>query len=255
MKKILIITIIFFVSFMPSSAFGKPLELKILVASGLINPVNDIISAYEHQNKSIKIKPLYAGTQTLLTQLEYGMQADVVFFAGEIYPEILIKKGFSDNLEGFASNILAIGVNKKSKFKINKIKDLAQPNIRLSVAEKSVPIGAYSYSVIEKLPKDIQKKLLKNIKSFDLSAKSVLSKVELGDVDAGIVYQSDLTAFNYDKIYLVGIDSDINCKIPYFIGVLNHSKHKQIALDFTNFALAKQSKKILEQYGFIEYTN
>src|SRR5262249_9155350 len=142
----------------------------------------------------------FAGSQTLALQLTQGASADVFASADERWMKVVADSGL---LAGapvtFTGNKLVVIVPAKNPAKIQRLQDLARTKVKLVLAGDAVPVGRYAREAVAKLSTatgfspDYQARVLANVVSNEESVKGVVTKVQLGEADAGIVYNSDVT--------------------------------------------------------------
>ena len=108
-----------------------------------------------------------------------------------------------------------------------------------------VPCGKYAAQIFE------QAGVTVTPKSLEENVKAVVSKVTLGEADAGIVYKTDVTAAGADAAG-VEIPADINVLAEYPIASTSEATNAEGAQAFIDFVLSEQGQKILQSYGFLE---
>ena len=140
----------------------------------------------------------FAGSQQLATQLEQGATADVFASADERWMTYAAEKDLlAEPARLFAHNRLAVIVPATNPARIGRLQDLARRGVKLVVAAEAVPVGAYTRQSLAKLaqapdfPADFDRRVLANVVSQEENVKAVVTKVQLGEADAGVVYVSD----------------------------------------------------------------
>lgn len=198
-----------------------------------------------------------AGTQALKTQVQNGAYCDVFISASNAYTNELTKGNYfvSGTVKPLTSNYVIVILPRDNPAKISSLSDLAKPGIKIAVADKSVPVGTATTSVIGNLAKSTEygkawnSSMNSNIVTYETSEPAVASKVELGEVDAGFVYESTYIA-GQDKYVAISIPKAVNYLQTYTIGVMSQSTSKGAAADFENFMLSANGQQILKDYGF-----
>jgi molybdate transport system substrate-binding protein len=265
MKKLLVLFLSVFMLFSvvacsadsTSDASGEEVTLSVYAAASLTEAFTDIAAAYEEENPDVTVELNFAGSQALTTQIEEGGYADVFASANTKYMDQLTEEGYIESSELFAGNKLVIVVNNDSVDKVQTIEDLAADDVSLAIAESSVPVGKYSQTFLDNLTEagtygdTFNEEVMANVVSSDLTVKDVLSKVELGEVDAGIVYTSDYVSADQDAVTTVEIEDDINVAAEYPIGTLAESENTETAQSFVDYVLSESGQSILSDYGFI----
>ena len=136
-----------------------------------------------------KEKYSFAGSNALATQIRNGAPADVFASANTDIPALLFQQGFVDKPVNFTRNALVIVVPKSNPANINSVYDLGNSGMKLDVAASSVPVGSYTLQVLKQM--NLSSKVMPNFVSQETDVRSVLSKVALGQADAGFVYATD----------------------------------------------------------------
>lgn len=144
-----------------------------------------------------------------------------------------------------AKNRLVIAVGKGNPFKIDELKDLADTKLKVVLAAPEVPVGRYGKQIL-----DAQKIEVKPV-SQEPNVRAVLSKVELGEADAGLVYKTD-SAKSGDKVVTVDIPDDQNAVASYPAATLKQSKNSEAAAAFVAWLSTPEAQKILQDAGLPE---
>ena len=144
----------------------------------------------------------------------------------------------------FASNLLQIIVAKGNPKGIKGLPDLADPDLKVVLAAPDVPAGKYARQAL-----DARHVTVKPV-SLEDNLKAVVTKVSLGEADAGIVYVTDASAGG-DKVQGVGIPADQNVPATYPIATVKASGHGSQAQAFMDLVLSAQGQQVLKSYGFL----
>src|SRR3954454_8567535 len=124
----------------------------------------------------------FAGSDQLAAQIQLGARADVFAAASPKYPELLFANGRREKPIAFATNTLIVVVPRGNPARIRDVHDLTKPGVKVVIAAKSVPVGAYTLTVLTRL--GIAAAVLQNVVSQEADVKSVVAKVALGEADA-----------------------------------------------------------------------
>jgi molybdate transport system substrate-binding protein len=146
--------------------------------------------------------------------------------------------------QNFASNLLQIVVEKGNPKGVKGLDDLASPDLKVVLAAPDVPAGKYAAQVLGKAGVTVRPV------SQEDNVKAVVTKVSLGEADAGIVYVTDVTAGG-DKVEGVDIPEDQNVFATYPIATVKASKNADMAQRFMALVLSDQGQQVLKQYGFL----
>lgn len=234
-------------------------DLTVFAAASLTDSFKEIAQQFEADHPGVKVVNNFAGSQALSTQLKEGAKADVFASANNTEMKNVQDAGLADNTaEVFVTNRLVVIVPADNPGGINELVDLAKPNLKLVMAQKTVPVGGYTISMLEKMSADADygadfvTAVLKNVVSEENNVKAVVAKVALGEVDAGVVYVSDVTPDVSDKVKSLPVPDNFNQVARYPIVVLKNAAQPQLASDFVSFVLAADGgQKILEKWNFI----
>jgi molybdate transport system substrate-binding protein len=234
-------------------ALGTPAPastILVAAAASLQKALQEVTPIYTKANPNQTVNYNFAASGVLAQQIEQGAPVDVFISAAEKQMNTLRSKGLlvSRTHKNLLTNQLVLIVPKQSAVSLTNFRQLIQPEIkRISIGEpRSVPAGQYATEVLKNLG------ILEQVKSkFVLgnNVKSVLTTVETGDVDAGIVYITD--AKSSDKITIVATaDEKLHSPIRYPISVLKSSKSLAGARQYVEFLESKATKAVFNKYGF-----
>jgi molybdate transport system substrate-binding protein len=224
--------------------------LTIAAATSLQKVLQEITPLYSQSNVNQKINYNFAASGILQQQIEQGAPTDVFISAADRQMQALEAKGLlaPGTQKDLLTNQLVLIVPKQSTTTLTSFQQLIQPDvIRIAVGEpRSVPVGQYAREVLENLGilAQVQSKLV-----FGNNVKSVLTAVETGDADAGIVYLTD--AKSSDKVTVVAVAEDkLHSPIRYAIAILKSSHIPDAAQQYVEFLQSATAKRIFERYGF-----
>jgi molybdate transport system substrate-binding protein len=198
-----------------------------------------------------KIAPLprygFAGSDQLAFQIQQGAPADVFLAASPKYPELLYQQGLVQKPIQFATNTLVLIVPKANPAGIHTAADLTKPGVKVVIGDPSVPVGAYTRTVLANL--GISAAVLKNVVSQETDVRSVLAKVALGEADAGFVYITDAKTVK-GKVGVIAIRESAQPHVVYEAAVVKKSPHLQAAYRFLTRLIRPAAQQTLERFGF-----
>jgi molybdate transport system substrate-binding protein len=201
---------------------------------------------------NLKVRFNFAGSQDLRVQIEHGAKVDVFASADWKNMKTLAGQGLVAEPSVFARNLPVVIVPKNNPAKVTSFADLAKAT-HLVVGAPEVPIGAYTetiFAAAEKLNgKAFVEKVRANVRSRELNVRQVLTKIAMGEGDAGIVYKTDAMTMP-DKVQIIEIPSTINVVAQYPIAALRAAPHADLARDFVKLVLSKEGEKVLTVAGF-----
>lgn len=197
------------------------------------------------------------GTQALKTQVQNGAYADVFISASNSYTNELKKGGFfvDNSVKTLTTNYVIVILPADNPGKITSLADLSKPGLKIARAAKTVPVGTATDSALANLAKstygsDWNTSIYTNTVTYETSEPAVATKVALGEVDAGFVYESTAIAAKTGTYTSITIPKKDNYLQTYTIGVLKGSTSKGAATDFENFMMSDAGQQILKDYGF-----
>jgi molybdate transport system substrate-binding protein len=231
-----------------SAGAGSPGALSgavnVFAAASLTAAFNAEGQAFQQAHSAVTLKFNYAGTPTLVTQIEQGAEADVFASADTANMDKLNSDGFTTGSSStFAHNVLEIVVGPGNPRNIQGLADLARPGVIYISEGPTVPAGKYSLQALQKAGVKVTPK------SLETDVKSVISKIELGEADAGIVYSTDVKAAD-GKVAGVQIPDQYNVVATYPIVAVKGSKNLDAANAFIAFVLSSNGQSILTSFGF-----
>jgi molybdate transport system substrate-binding protein len=235
---------------------GGRTAVTVYAAASLTGAFGDIGKAFQAANPGTQVVFNFAGSQELRTAIEQGAHADVFASADAANMDKLVSLGLVRGpAHVFVTNRLVVIVPRDNLAGIKDLHDLAKPNVKLDVADPSVPVGNYMLQALEKLSgdasfgADFKTRVLARVVSKENNVKQVVSKVVLGEADAGVVYATDAQAAG-GSVTSLDIPDPFNVVATYPLAALKDSAQPLLADKFIAFVLSEQGQTILKQYGF-----
>ncbi len=190
----------------------------------------------------------FAGSNTLATQITNGAPADVFASANTTIPAMLFAQGLVEKPVNFTRNTLVIVVPKSNPAGIENIYDLTKPGISIDVANSAVPVGSYTLQVLKQM--NLTSRVLPNVVSQETDVRSVLTKVALGQADAGFVYATDARTVP-GEVKVVKVPAWAQPKVTYAMAIVTKSPNQAGAQAFLKEILSKAGQAKLAAYGFL----
>jgi molybdate transport system substrate-binding protein len=238
----------------PSSSLTG--SLTIYGASSLKAALAKAQTAFTAANPGVSIAISTDSSSALETQIEQGAPADVFLSADTTNPAKLVTKGLAagDPVK-FAGNLLTVIVPTANPAAIQTPADLAKPGTKIVGAGATVPITKYATMLVANLakesgyPTDFVSKYNANVVSQEDNVAAVVSKVELGEGDAAIVYVTD--AKTSTKVTPIAVPADANVPATYAGVAVKASKNRDAAAAFLTWLAGPDGQVILASFGFL----
>jgi len=239
------------------------IPITVMAASSLTGPFTEIAKDFESTHWNSKVLFDFAGSQQLAQQLANGAPSDVFASASPQYMDTVVMSGRiqAGGVKTFARNRLVVITPASNPAGLKNLTDLARPGLKLILAAQEVPVGQYSLTFLEKaavdpaFPPGFKDRVLANVVSYEPDDKTVVTKVALGEADAGIVYSSDVFGASAANLVSLAIPDALNVIANYPIAVVQDSQTPGLAPDFVGFVLGPQGQAILGKYGFVPVTS
>jgi molybdate transport system substrate-binding protein len=228
-------------------------ELTVFAASSLTQAFTDEIApAFEAEHEGTTVVFNFAASDALAAQIQSEGTADVFASASGTWMDAVEEDpGVSDRTD-FVMNRLVIITPPDDPADIASIDDLANDGVQLVLAAEGVPVGDYSREALANA--GIARDAEANVVSNEDDNASVLAKIAAGEGDAGIVYESDISAAAGNDVAAVEIPDDVNVIATYPIAVVTGAPDADIAADFITYVSGPEGQATLEDYGFIPIT-
>lgn len=211
--------------------------LRIFAASSLTEIFSELDPSAGYQ---------FAGSDDLALQLREGARADVLAAASPRYPAELHDEGVVEQPVVFATNRLVLAVPEDNPGGIRSVDDLSAPDVKLVIGAEGVPVGDYTRQVLENLDAT---GVLDSVVSEEEDVKAIVSKIALGEADAGFAYATDVKPVEED-VLSIELPAEAQPNVQYTIAVVSESERKAEAQDFIHLVLSDEGVEVLEAAGF-----
>ncbi|MBV6623772.1 MAG: molybdate ABC transporter substrate-binding protein [Rivularia sp. (in: Bacteria)] len=234
-----------------STTNSQAIELTVSAAASMQDAMKEVAKAYQEEYPNTKITYNFASSGTLTQQIKQGAPVDIFISANEKFMDELDKNNLllAETRRDLLKNNVVLIVRKKDNINnISRFQELTNPNIkRFSIGEpESVPAGQYAKQVLSNL------KIYEQLKPKTVFAKDVrqvLAYVELGNVDAGIVYGTDAQISKQVKVVATASE-DTHKAIIYPVAAIKRTKNPEVAKEFIQFLFSNSAREIFNKYGF-----
>jgi molybdate transport system substrate-binding protein len=236
-------------------------ELIVFAAASLTDAFTQIDTDFQTVYPDITIRYNFAGSQQLAQQLGQGAPADVFASANTRQMEVAIEEGrvVSGTQRTFVRNRLVVITPADNPAEIHTLQDLTKSDIKFVLAAAEVPVGGYSLDFLNKASATVEygetysQTVIANVVSYEENVRSVLSKVVLGEADAGIVYSSDV-ALDASQVNRIDIPDDLNTVAAYPIAPIGDAESPELTQLFIDYILSPEGQSVLADYGFLPAT-
>jgi molybdate transport system substrate-binding protein len=189
----------------------------------------------------------FAGSDQLALQLRQGAPADVYAAASPKYAQALYRARIVQKPVVFATSRLVVIVPRSNPAHVTSVYELRRSGVRVVIGDQTVPIGSYTRQILDTL--GITNGVLKNVVSEETDVKGIVTKVALGEADAGFVYVTDAKPVS-SKVRVVSLPSWAQPPIRYELAVVAASAHKAAARAFLRRVLSPRGRALLKAAGF-----
>lgn len=217
--------------------------ITVLAAASLTAAFETIGADVERAYPGSTVRFGFGGSAALATQIAAGAPADVFASASSATMATVLAAGAAPGSTPFARNVMQIAVPAANPARVSGLADLARPDVTVALCQAEVPCGATAAAVLAKAGITVRPVTL------EADVKAALAKVTLGEVDAAVVYVTDVQAAGA-AVTGIGIPPDVNAATSYSIAVLRASANPELARLFVAAVLSPAGRRVLEAQGF-----
>lgn len=226
-----------------SSARPVKGDVVVFAAASLTGAFTTLKRDFEVKYPQATVKLSFGASSTLAQSLIQGAPADVFASAAPVNMQQAQKAHTAKASSVFARNVMEIAVAPHTKTHITDLADLARPGVTVELCDKQVPCGAVALQALKNAGVTLVPK------TYGADVKSVLTSVQLGEVDAGIVYVTDVKAAA-GKVIGVPIPASQNASTSYLIAMTTNAPNRAGAKAFIAEVLSPQGRRVLTKAGF-----
>lgn len=220
---------------------ADPGAITVYAAASLTGAFTTLKNQFRARHPGARITLTFGASSELSTQIDQGAPADVFASASEKNMRAL--GAIAVTPTDFAANTLEIAVPPNNPARIAALSDLAKSDVKVAVCDPTVPCGAVAATVFKNANVTVRPT------ATEADVKATLAVVESGEVDAGLVYVTDVRAAGA-KVKGVPIDPSVNASTTYPIAVLQHAKNAALAKTFVDYVLSPDGAATLAADGF-----
>ena len=219
---------------------GGETTVTVYAAASLSEAFEDLATEYEAANPDVDVKLNFAGSARLAAQISAGARADVFASANSATMSRVVAEGRTAAPPVlFVRNRLALVVPVDNPGNVTELADLSDDSLVLAMCAPEVPCGALARAVLNDAGVDA------DADTEETSVRAVLTKVTLGEADAGLVYATDVAAGG-NEVASVPLGPQIRFN-DYPVAAVSA---RAIATDFVDFVLGPEGQGILRSHGF-----
>jgi molybdate transport system substrate-binding protein len=217
--------------------------ITVFAASSLKEAFTTLGKQFEAAHPGVTVVFNFAASSDLATQITQGAPADVFASASAKNLTQVTTAGYAGTPTTFVKNTMEVALPPANPGKVVALADLAKPGLKLALCQPQVPCGSTAATVFSNA------RLTVTPVTLEPDVKSVLAKVELGEVDAGVVYVTDVRAAG-DKVTGLPIPDGVNASTSYPIAALTKSANSAAAQAFVAYVLSAAGSSVLSADGF-----
>lgn len=218
--------------------------LLVSAAASLTDAFNGIALAYEADHPGIDVRLNLAGSTTLREQALNGAPTDVLATANPETMATVVDAGLTaGDAIVFARNRMAIAAPAGNLAGITGLADFTESALLLGLCAEPVPCGTLARRILARAV------VTPAVDTNEPDVRSLLTKIEADELDAGIVYVTDVVAAG-DSVEGIDIPDEINLATEYPIAVLQSASNIEVAQDFVGFVRSAKGREILSRHGF-----
>jgi molybdate transport system substrate-binding protein len=226
-----------------SSAAALSGTVTVLAAASLKEAFTTLATQFENAHPGTKVKLSFGASSDLAEQINQGAPADVFASASPKNMQQVVAAGAASTATKFVKNVMEVAVPPSNPGHVTSVTDLAKSSVKVALCEPQVPCGAVAAEVFTNANVTVKPVTL------EPDVKSTLSKVELNEVDAGVVYVTDVRAAG-SKVKGVVIPDNLNASTEYPIAALTKAPNAASAHAFVGLVLSPAGQSVLAADGF-----
>ena len=226
-----------------STSAAQTGTLTVFAASSLKEAFTQLGKQFEAAHPGDTVKFSFGASSTLATQITNGAPADVFASASTKNMDQVVTAGDASGPQNFAKNIMEVAIPPSNPGHVTSVTDLAKSPVKVALCQPAVPCGVVAAKVFKNAGITVKPVTLQP------DVKSVLTQVGLGNVDAGVVYVTDVMAAGA-KVKGVTIPANDEASTLYPIATISNSKYQSIAQAFVAYVLSSAGQQVLTAAGF-----
>ncbi|MDT0482348.1 molybdate ABC transporter substrate-binding protein [Streptomyces doebereineriae] len=220
--------------------------VTVFAAASLQESFTTLGKQFERAHPGTKVTFSFGGSDSLAASITGGAPADVFASASPKTMKIVTDAGDASGTPAtFVRNQLEIATLPGNPDKVASLKDLTNPDLKVVLCDKEVPCGAAAQKALD------ASRLKLTPVSYEQDVKAALTKVELKEADAAVVYKTDVHAAG-DKVGGVEFPESADAVNDYPITLLKDAQHTDTAKAFIALVRSAEGQKVLTGAGFLK---
>ena len=218
-------------------------ELLVSAAASLTDAFAEVETAFEAANPGVDVVLNLGSSSSLREQIIEGAPADVFASANTSNMDQVVEADAASEPQIFATNLLQIAVPEGNEAGVTGLEDFANEALLIGLCAEDVPCGDFGRQVLENAA------VTPSIDTNEPDVRALLTKIEAGELDAGIVYVTDVLSTG-GTVEGIDIPEEDNVVASYPIVALNDAPNPNAAAAFVAFVLSDEGQAILGDFGF-----
>ena len=223
-------------------------EVIVFAAASLTGAFEQMAEDLEAAEPGLQVLLSFDSSSSLAAQIVAGSPADVFASADLAQIEVVRDEDLVASDEAFATNRLQVITPADNPAGIERPEDLADPDVTVILAAEEVPVGNYARQFFDEL--GILDEVEENVVSNEQDVKDVLTKIRLGEADAGVVYVTDVTPEVAEEVQAIDTPELESTRATYGIAVIDEAQNAEEGQLFYDYVLSDNGAGVLGEFGF-----
>jgi molybdate transport system substrate-binding protein len=225
------------------SAAPETRTVTVLAAASLTEALDEASADFMAVHPDVEIVVSYGGSSALAEQIVSGAPGDVFFAANETTMQTVVDAGLAVDPEVLLANTLQLVVPAGNPGDVDSLADLADPGLVVALCDPSVPCGSAAAQLLELA------EVTASVDTYEDDVRAALTKVALGEVDAALVYRTDVVAAG-DAVEGIEVPEAEGVVNRYPITLLADARHREAAQAFIDYLRSAEGREVFARAGF-----
>lgn len=227
-----------------ASGGADPVTVNVFAAASLQEAFEELAERFDAAYAGVEVELSFAGSSELAQQINQGAPADVFASADPATMDLVVAEGnTAAEPEVFARNVLEIAVPPGNPAGVGELADLADPEVTVALCAEEVPCGAAAQRALTEAGVEVEPV------TWERDVRAALTRVRLGEVDAALVYRTDVLSAA-DEVEGLGFPEADVAPNDYLVAPLTTATEPEWAAEFTALVLSEEGAEVLAQAGF-----